>query len=233
MTDRDREGAAHEVQAHQSDKRAESRAPSAREIAADGLVHALGVGLGTSAAIVITALSAFRRDLDQLAPTVVYAVALVSMFTCSAAYNIFQSSRRREWLRRFDHAAIFAMIAGTYTPFTTMRLTGAWSLDFTTAIWTLAAIGIVAKLCQPDRIESISVVLYVALGWIGLIAIKPFMASVETPALLLLVIGGVIYSIGLVFHLKRDLPYQNAIWHGFVLVAASVHYLAVLMTVRA
>ena len=149
------------------------------------------------------------------------------------AFNIFQrSSRRRDWLRRFDHAAIFAMIAGTYTPFTTL-LDGAWSTPLTAVIWSVAAIGIALKLWQPRRIEAISVALYLGLGWIGLIALHPFMEALDTATLALLATGGILYSVGVVFHLWRRLPYHNAIWHGFVLVAAGLHYCAILTVIPA
>jgi hemolysin III len=136
-------------------------------------------------------------------------------------------------LRRFDHAAIFAMIAGTYTPFTILGLQSGWSTGLTIGIWSVAAIGIALKLWQPRRIETISVALYLGLGWIGLIALHPFMVALDAATLALLAAGGILYSVGVVFHLWRRLPYHNAIWHGFVLVAAGIHYLAVLTVIPA
>jgi hemolysin III len=154
------------------------------------------------------------------------------MLGCSAAYNVFHTSERREWLRRLDHAAIFAMIAGTYTPFTT-RLGSGWASGLTAVIWIVAAAGIALKLWQPRRIETISIILYLALGWIGLAAAGPFMAALDARTLTLLALGGIVYTAGVIFHLWHRLPYQNAIWHGFVLVAAGVHYLAVLTVLPA
>jgi hemolysin III len=208
------------------------RLASTRELAADGVVHALGIGLGLPAALAVVAVAAAGGTPRQLAPVAIYAVGLVAMFGCSAAYNLLRGHRWRDWLQRLDHAAIFAMIAGTYTPFT-LRLERTWSTGLTTAIWTIAAVGIAAKLWRPRRIGSISVVLYLALGWIGLVALGPFMASLAPSTLLLLASGGAIYTAGVIFHLWHRLPYQNAIWHGFVLVAASVHYAAVLTTLGA
>ena len=155
------------------------------------------------------------------------------MLGCSAAYNLLRTSRRRDWLRRFDHAAIFAMIAGTYTPFTILGLQGGWSAGLTVVIWSVAAIGIALKLWQPRRIEAISVALYLGLGWIGLVALQPFVAALDTSTLSLLAAGGILYSVGVIFHLWRRLPYHNAIWHGFVVVAAGIHYLAVLTVIPA
>ena len=208
-----------------------SREPLSRELLADGIVHALGLALGVAGAATLVALVVLDGNPALVAPLCVYAAGLVAMLGCSAAYNLLRSSRCRDWLRRFDHAAIFAMIAGTYTPFTTLGLDGGWSSGLTAVIWSVAAVGIALKLWQPRRIETISVALYLGLGWIGLIALGPFRAALATSTLSLLAAGGIVYSLGVVFHLWRGLPYHNAIWHGFVLVAAGIHYLAVLTVI--
>src|SRR5712671_2171476 len=152
-----------------------------REYAADRSVQVLGLVLGLPAALAVIAVAAVEGARDQLAPVALYALGLLAMFGCSAAYHLLRSSRHRDWLRRLDHAAIFAMIAGTYTPFT-LRLERAWAFGLTAAIWSIAALGIALKLWRPRRVSkmtrgSISVVLYLALGWIGLVALGPFMAS--------------------------------------------------------
>jgi hemolysin III len=199
----------------------------ARELVADGVVHALGLILGVAGAGVLVLLVLFDGDPVVRAPLFIYAAGFLAMLACSAAYNVFRSSPRRDWLRRFDHAAIFAMIAGTYTPFTTLRLTGAWSSGLTAVIWAIAVVGMAVKLLRPRRIETISIVLYLTLGWIGLVALQPFLTSLEVTTLALLAAGGVLYTVGVVFHVWESLPYHNAIWHGFVLTGAVVHYAAV------
>lgn len=199
------------------------------ERTADNVVHLLGIGLGLPAAIAIVMLAAGSGD---TVPVALYAVGLVAMLGCSAAYHLAYRSRHREWLQRFDHAAIFAMIAGTYTPFT-LRLAPGWAGGLTAGIWIVALAGIAAKLWKPKGIERLSTVLYLALGWAGAVAAGPFIAALPAPTLVLLAAGGLIYSAGVVFHLWRRLEYQNAIWHGFVLAAACVHYAAVLTVVSA
>ena len=201
-----------------------------REHLVDRWVHLLGLGLGLPAAVAVVIVAAVDGARDQLAPAALYALGLLAMLGCSAAYHLLRQSRHRDWLRRLDHAAIFAMIAGTYTPFT-LLLERAWATGLTAGIWGVAALGIAAKLWKPNGIAPVSVALYLVLGWIGLVALGPFSASLGEDTLVLLAIGGGLYTAGVVFHLWQRLPYQNAIWHGFVLVAAGVHYAAVLTVV--
>jgi hemolysin III len=206
---------------------------TARERAADAVVHALGVGLGAPAAVIVVALAAIFGSATDVVTVAIYAAGMVAMFGCSAAYNMLYRHRRREWLQRFDHAAIFAMIAGTYTPFARLLEPG-WAVGLTASVWGVAGVGIAGKLWRPlgggAARRALSVLLYLALGWIGLIAIEPLVTSLAWQTLLLIGIGGAIYSTGVIFHLCHRLPYQNAIWHGFVLTAAGVHYTAVLTT---
>lgn len=204
---------------------------SRNEHRADAAVHAAGLCLGLAGAVVMLVAATGAPQGGQLAPAIVYIVGLLAMLGCSAIYNVWHSCRWREALRRLDHAAIFVMIAGTYTPLA-VRLPGAWSIGLTAGVWLAAAAGVAAKLFQPRRIEAISVVLYLALGWIGLIAVEPLVTSLDSTTLALLLAGGVIYSAGVVFHLARSLPYGRALWHGAVLLAASVHYAALLSIVE-
>jgi hemolysin III len=207
------------------------RVPSARELAADALVHALGLALGLAGAVAILIVVLTGGETGEVLPIGVYAVGLLAMLTCSAGYNILRRSPRRDWLRRLDHAAIFVMIAGTYTPFTTLAFPEPWSSGLTIAIWTAALAGVTVKLCWPRRLERLSIALYLVVGWIGLVALDPFVHSLAVPTLLLLLAGGVVYSAGIVFHVARQRRYQNAAWHACVLVAACIHYGAVLSLV--
>src|SRR5262249_34290711 len=152
----------------------------------------------------------------RLLPIGLYAAGLIAMLVCSATYNILHKSPRRDWLRRLDHAAIFVMIAGTYTPFTVLAFAEPWSSGLTIAVWTAAAEGVASKLWQPLRWQRLSVVLYLVMGWIGVVAFDPFFHSLATPTLVLLLAGGFIYSAGVAFHVARH-RYQNAVWHACVL----------------
>lgn len=200
----------------------------ARERAADRTIHMMGTLAGVVGSAILVGLAAAVAVLPTVSASLVYSVCLVTMLGCSAAYSLTSNTSRREFLRQLDHAAIFLMIAGTYTPFTTCRLHGVWAIGMTAAVWIGAITGAVMKLICPSRIERISTVAYLALGWIILVGMRPLLSSVDVQTAVLIGIGGVLYSIGTGFHLWRTLPFHNAIWHCFVLVAASCHYAAIL-----
>ncbi len=157
-----------------------------RPLRADAAVHALGLLLGIVGAVTMVIVAAQSPGQGRMAAVLVFVAGLLAMLGCSAAYNLRITSPRREWLRRLDHAAIFVMIAGTYTPLTLLKLREPWSSGLTAVMWSMAALGIAAKLLQPRRIESLSVVLYLLMGWIGVLAIDELLASVEPTTLLLL-----------------------------------------------
>jgi len=204
------------------------RHPSRHELAADCIIHILGIAGGSIGGATLVALIAARGDWLELGALLIYAVGMVAMFSFSAAYNLARNSRWRAALRRCDHAAIFVMIAGSYTPFTLLRLDGIWSWGLTSAVWSIAGIGMLIKLCRRCDLRYASVAPYLLLGWIGLIAIDPLFRSLGWETLGLIGLGGALYVIGVGFHVWDRLPFQNAIWHAFVLAAASVHYAAVI-----
>jgi len=203
-----------------------------REVLADVAVHALGLALGAAGVVVMLWVALQSSGDGHLVPVSVYLAGLLAMLGCSAVYNVWRSCRWREWLRRFDHAAIFVMIAGTYTPLV-LRLPGGWAVGLTTGVWTAALAGVAAKLFQPRRIEALSVALYLALGWVGVIAAEPLLAALDHTTLVLLLTGGVVYSVGVVFHLATRWPYARALWHGFVVIAAATHYAAIMTLLQA
>ena len=200
----------------------------ADELAADRLIHVIGTLAGAFGSAVLLDIAAGVPDRSIFPATFVYCVCLVAMLVCSTAYNFALDRARRDFLRRLDHAAIFLMIAGTYTPFTTCRLHGVWAIGMTGAVWTGALVGAVMKLVCPRRVDRVSLVAYLALGWTILVGTRPMLGSVDAPTLVLIAVGGVLYSIGTGFHLWRTLPFHDAAWHGFVLVAAGCHYAAIL-----
>jgi hemolysin III len=120
------------------------------------------------------------------------------------------------------------MIAGSYTPFTTQSLTGGWAIGMTATVWLLAGAGVAGKLFLPGLGRGFWVALYLALGWIAVVAVKPLLATVSLMALILLLAGGLVYSAGVIIYVRRSLPFRRAIWHGFVIAAAGMQYAAIL-----
>ena len=175
----------------------------AGELAADRIIHMMGTLAGAVGSAILVGTAAAVAVLPTFSASLVYSVCLVAMLGCSAAYNLASNTSRREFLRQLDHAAIFLMIAGTYTPFTTCRLHGVWAIGMTTAVWTGAVTGAVMKLICPRRVEQVSTVAYLALGWIILVGVRPLLSSVDVQTAVLLGVGGVLYSIGTGFHLWR------------------------------
>jgi hemolysin III len=198
------------------------------EIIADGVIHAIGMCSGLVGAVIIVALVATRStEIVVIAAVLTYAVALAAMFGFSGIYNMWPVSPTKWILRRFDHSAIYLLIAGTYTPFITQLKDGVTSGGLLAGVWLTAGLGILLKLVLPGRFDRVSVVLYLLLGWSG-VTVWSFIASLPFSIFWLLAAGGVLYSVGVIFHAWQSLRFQNAIWHAFVLVAAACHYVAVL-----
>jgi hemolysin III len=198
------------------------------EIIADGVIHAIGMCFGLVGAIIIVALVATHStQAVVIAAVLTYAVALAAMLWFSGTYNMWPVSPTKWLLRRFDHSAIYLLIAGTYTPFIAQLKDSVTSGGLLAGVWLTAGIGIVLKLALPGRFDRLSIVLYLLLGWSGVMAWS-FIASLPLLTFWLLAAGGLLYSIGVIFHSWRSLRFQNAIWHAFVLLAAACHYVAVL-----
>lgn len=202
-----------------------------RERIADGCIHAVGVTASLVALTALLIIGVQSKTLLWVVSLTIYGLALVATFSCSAGYNLVVRPKLKEILRRFDHAAIFLMIAGTYTPFILIKMNTSWGLGLLAVVWAMAAIGIAIKLFAPRFLDGLSTALYLVQGWAVLAAWEPLMSAMPGRVLTLLVAGGVLYTMGVVFHLWERLPYQNAIWHGFVLSAASCHFAAVIFVV--
>jgi hemolysin III len=210
------------------------RVPSAyrpAERAADRAVHIVALAAGAAGALAIGVRAAVGADPLTFAAIAVYSIALLTMLSASAAHNRGRTLAGEERRRRIDHAAIFVMIAGTYTPFTMRLLSGSLAIGMTAGLWSVAFAGAVMKLRYPRRFERLSIVIYLALGWQGLFLVPSLFLSLPQPAAALIVAGGGLYSVGVIFHGWKTLPFQNAIWHGFVALAAGCHYAAIWQSV--
>ncbi len=196
---------------------------------ADGIVHAVGICAGVVAVIAMMVAAVPSLPRPATASLAVYGAGLLAMFGFSAAYNLLPSPNWKGALRRLDQAAIFFKIAGTYTPFALIKMGGIAGYSLLSVVWVVALSGAAAKILLRSSWNGIDIALYLALGWAGLIAIHlhPLAESVTPMVLTLLGIGGLLYSVGVIFHVWRDLKYQNAIWHAFVLAATCCHFGAV------
>ena len=192
---------------------------------ADMVVHILGILFAVNASAWL--LAHVSGSAVLLASVSVYCAGLLAMIFASAAYNLTPHGPAKPILRRLDHAAIFIMIAATYTPFAALRLGGLAGSVILAAIWLCATLGIVLKVIFPKRFEIASLGFYLAMGWMVVTVIRPLAASLAAVDFWLLIAGGIVYSAGVAFYVIERIPFHKAIWHGFVLVAAVLHFSAV------
>lgn len=198
---------------------------------ASSVLHGLGIVLSIGGFATLVAFAAMRGDVREIVACAVYGVTLILLYTASTLYHAIPVVAAKPLLRTLDHIAIYLLIAGTYTPFTLIALWGAWGWSLFAAVWTLALVGSVLELRWFRRWRKLTVLLYVGMGWIGMLAFKPLAAHLQTGGMTLLIGGGVAYTLGVPFYLWRRLPYQHTLWHAFVLAGSVLHYFAVLLYV--
>lgn len=202
-----------------------------REEIASGVTHGIGLLLAVAAVPVLIVLGALRGDAVHIAGFTVYGSSLVLVYATSTLYHAFQQPRLKHVFRILDHAAIYLLIAGTYTPVTLLSLDGPPGWTLLGAVWTLAVLGCIFKLFFVDRFEGFSTVLYLVMGWLVVIVLEPFLASVPPDALMWLIAGGLSYTVGVIFFVWERLPYNHAVWHLFVIGGSACHYIAMLLYV--
>jgi hemolysin III len=197
------------------------------ELLTDGIIHVTGLCLALIGSVTLAIITLNLAGGFETLSILVYAAALLAMLGVSAAYNLWPLSPRKWQLRRFDQSAIFLFIAATYTPFIAQMKGDVAPWGLLLGVWIVAAIGMLLKVLAPGRFDRVSIVLYLLLGWSGLMCESLF-AALPGSTVALLVAGGLLYSGGVVFHLCERLRFQNAIWHFFVLTAAACHYTAII-----
>ena len=192
------------------------------EYLADGIIHVLGVLFAINASLWLL----FHvTGLSVLVSVSIYCVGLLAMLCCSAAYNLMPHHRPSKMvLRRLDHAAIFIMIAATYTPFAVNRLGATSGTIILSIVWAAATVGVVMKMVWPRRFEWLSLGLYLAMGWVIVTVIQPLSMTLAHANFWLLMAGGIVYSAGVVFYVMERIPYHKAIWHAFVLTATALQF---------
>tara|TARA_R110000751_G_scaffold8822_9_gene34127 strand:- start:9632 stop:10468 length:837 start_codon:yes stop_codon:yes gene_type:complete len=202
-----------------------------RERLADGIIHLIGVTAAIVGAIILLVMATDTLSGASALSLTVYSFGLVAVFCFSAAYHLTGGSPLKALLKRFDQAAIYFKIASTYTPIMVINLVGWPGTGLLALIWSVATFGMTTKLFFPHRLVRTSYVLYLVLGWCAVLIFAPLVDALSMQTLMLILVGGILYTVGVVFHLWPGLRYQNAIWHTFVLGGAGCHYAAIMSSV--
>jgi hemolysin III len=204
---------------------------SRAERLADAVLHILGILFSLIAVPVMVTLAAvWYGDMGTVAAALVYGASMIAMFTLSACYHMVRHGRAKQFLRRLDHAAIYVKIAGTYTPFAVL-LAGQDTVPILAGIWGAALLGAVLKITVPDRFETLSLAIYLVMGWGAVVIGGPIIEHITHATFMMMLTGGGLYTLGIVFLYWDRLRFHNAIWHGFVLAASFVFYFAILTEV--
>jgi hemolysin III len=202
-----------------------------RDEFASALTHGFGAAAALAGGAVLITLAAIHGDGWQLGAAIVFGASLLLLYLASTLYHAIQHPIAKGRLKVFDHCAIYLLIAGTYTPFTLIGLRGPWGWSLFAAIWTLALAGVVFKLFYTGRFKRLSTLIYLAMGWLVLVAIKPIMATLDGWTFGWLIAGGAFYTLGTFFYHRESIPYAHAIWHLFCIGGSVCHYVAVLAQV--
>lgn len=202
-----------------------------REEFASALTHGVGAAAALAGGGVLITMAALYGDYWQLIASIVFGVSLLLLYVASTLYHAIQHPVAKARLKVFDHCAIYLLIAGTYTPFTLIGLRGQVGWLLFAAIWTLAVLGVVFKLFYTGRFKLLSTAIYIAMGWLVILAIKPLLAALDNWTFGWLLAGGVFYTLGTAFYHRPSLRYSHAVWHLFVIAGSVCHYVAVMAQV--
>ena len=203
--------------------------PNRVEHAADGIVHAIGMLAALIGGGVLVAIALTNRGVPMATASAIYAMCLMAMLAASAVYNLTKPNPHRRILRRIDEAAIFLMIAGSYTPFTIKLLPPEFAVAVTVAIWIAALAGAAGKVFFPNLSDKAWCLIYLAFGWLAVLVLGPAVPSLPPLAVGMLVVAGLTYSGGVLLYLNHAIPFRRALWHACVILGAAGHYGAVLV----
>lgn len=204
------------------------RVQTRAEELANSVSHGVGAGLGAVGLTVLVVLAIAGGDPFRIVSTSIYGASVVLLFLASTLYHAFQRPKLKYVFQVLDHAAIFLLIAGTYTPFALVTLRGPWGWTLLALVWGVAAVGIAFEALYLERFPVLSTLLYLAAGWMGLVVAVPLSQALSVEGWAWLLGGGLAYTLGVVFFVWERLPYHHTIWHLFVLAGAACHFFAVL-----
>ena len=192
----------------------------------NSISHTVGAALAAIGGIFLIVVAARTGDPWKIVSCSVYAAMLLTLYLTSTLYHSVRG-KAKAVLQRLDHCAIYLLIAGTYTPFTLIGLRGPWGWGLFTAIWTLAIAGVIFKLFYTGRFKVLSTAIYIAMGWLVIVAVKPLLNAVDPVTLGWMLAGGLFYTLGTFFYHRESIRYSHAIWHLFVLGGSVCHFVAV------
>ncbi|OBS98952.1 hemolysin III family protein [Vibrio tasmaniensis] len=199
---------------------------------ANAITHGLGVVLGV-VGLILLLIRAFDYQADMLTITsmTVYGSSIILLFLASTLYHSITTEKTKRLLKTLDHCAIYLLIAGSYTPFLLVGLRTPLAMGLMAVIWGIALVGIIMKIAFVYRFKRLSLFIYLAMGWLSLIVVYQLAMNIDLGGLVLLAVGGVIYSLGVIFYVAKRIPYNHAIWHLFVLAGCACHFFAIYLYV--
>lgn len=198
-----------------------------KEEMANSVTHGVGIIMSVAALAILVTMASMKGDAWKIVSFSIYGSALLALYLASTLYHVVQSPRIKHFFQLADHSAIFLLIAGTYTPFTLVSLNGPWGWTLFGLIWGFAITGIVLTFFFLGRFRLLFTLLYLGMGWLVVIAIKPLWAAIQLEGMLWIISGGVLYSLGVIFYLRKNMLYSHTIWHLFVLAGSSLHFFGV------
>ncbi|MZQ74699.1 MAG: hemolysin III family protein [Peptoclostridium sp.] len=201
---------------------------STREEIANSITHGIGVLFSVVALTILLIYSIWQKSAVSIVAFSIYGLCSILLYLSSTLYHSFRKEKLKRLFRVFDHSSIYLFIAGTYTPVALLTLEGAWRIGILSSVWIIAVLGIVFKICtykKMDRLKVVSLAIYIAMGWIVVIAVKPMLQTVPVGFFKWLLAGGIVYTLGTIFYAAKRIPYSHAIWHSFVLAGSTLHFI--------
>lgn len=195
---------------------------------ANSITHGIGAALSIAGLVILVFFAATRGDTWHLVSFIIYGSTLILLYLASTLYHSFPQPRVKYIFKIIDHSSIFLLIAGTYTPFMLTRLRGAWGWSLFGVVWGLAVTGIALKSIFINRFKKVSVLVYILMGWLCILALRQMIEHIPHPGLLWLLAGGMCYTLGVIFYAWKSIPFSHAVWHLFVLAGSACHYFSIL-----
>lgn len=197
----------------------------------NAVTHGIGAGLSIAGLVVLVVFASMQSDAWKIVASAIYGASMIILYTASTLYHSFSKTKVASKLNMFDHISIYYLIAGSYTPFMLVNLRGGWGWSIFGVVWACAIAGTVLKIIYGNKLRKVSTIIYLAMGWMIIIAMYPFVKNVETGGIILVVLGGLSYTVGVIFYKWKSLPFNHAIWHLFVLAGTVLQFFAVLFYV--